>query len=239
MSLCARAELCYFQQSQHYRISWVSMQQITGSAMRLFSRRHTHTHTRLTAHCPRLPGWAGTRKEKPIWILLKQETVSGSGISWAICKSAPRSRQINMPVPHNSIFYWPDALLAAQPTVSKYWRQFSRRHGCYTWKILNIWILCILHTHILTTLCPGLPWWAGTRNVKPVWILLKQETVSGSGISWAMYMSAPRCRQITTQAPHHSVFYMPDALPAAQPTASMHWRHILHSVENILRRMCC
>jgi len=31
---------------------------------------------------------------KPIWILLKQETVSGSGISWAICKSAPRSRQI-------------------------------------------------------------------------------------------------------------------------------------------------
>jgi len=29
-------------------------------------------------------GWASTRKVKPIWILLKQETVSGSGISWAI-----------------------------------------------------------------------------------------------------------------------------------------------------------
>ena len=54
---------------------------------------HTHTHTRLTALCPGLPGWAGTRKVKPIWILLKQETVSGSGISWATCKSAPRSRQ--------------------------------------------------------------------------------------------------------------------------------------------------
>ena len=27
------------------------------------------------------------------WILLKQVTVSGSGISWARCKSAPRSRQ--------------------------------------------------------------------------------------------------------------------------------------------------
>jgi len=26
--------------------------------------------------------------------LLKQDTVSGSGISWTICKSAPRSRQI-------------------------------------------------------------------------------------------------------------------------------------------------
>ena len=32
----------------------------------------THTHTRSTALCPGLPGWAGTRKVKPIWILLKQ-----------------------------------------------------------------------------------------------------------------------------------------------------------------------
>ena len=30
---------------------------------------------------------------------------------------------------------------------------------------------------------------------------------------------------ITRPAPHHSVFYRPDALPAAQPTASKHWRH--------------
>ena len=39
----------------------------------------THTHTRLTALFPGLPVWAGTRKVKPIWILLKLETVSGSG----------------------------------------------------------------------------------------------------------------------------------------------------------------
>jgi len=32
--------------------------------------------------------------------------------------------------------------------------------------------------------------------------------------------SAPRSRQITTPEPHHSVVYRPDALPAAQPTAS-------------------
>jgi len=50
------------------------------------------THTLFNGLCPGLPGWAGTRKVKPIWILLKQETVSGSGILWAICKSAPRSR---------------------------------------------------------------------------------------------------------------------------------------------------
>jgi len=35
-------------------------------------------------------------------------------------------------------------------------------------------------------------------------------------------MSALRSRQITMPVPHHSVFYRPDALPAAQPTASKH-----------------
>ena len=64
-----------------------------------------HTkHTRLTALSPGLPRWAGTRKDKPIWILLKQETVSGSGISWNICKSAPHPREITMPAPHHSVF---------------------------------------------------------------------------------------------------------------------------------------
>jgi len=62
----------------------------------------THTHTQpFNSSFPGLPRWAGTTKVKPIWILLKQETVSGSGISWAVCKSAPRSRQITMPAPHH------------------------------------------------------------------------------------------------------------------------------------------
>ena len=30
--------------------------------------------------------------------------MNGSGISWAICKSAPRSRQITLPAPHHSVF---------------------------------------------------------------------------------------------------------------------------------------
>jgi len=40
----------------------------------------------------------------PIWILLKQETESGSGISWAICKSASCSRQVTTPAPQQSVF---------------------------------------------------------------------------------------------------------------------------------------
>ena len=100
----------------------------------------THTHTRLTSLFLGLPRWAGTRKEKPIWILLKQETVCGSGISWAVCKSAPCSRQTTTPALHHSVFYRPDDLPAAQPTASKDWRQiwyrkFSKVCICGFWDI--------------------------------------------------------------------------------------------------------
>ena len=64
-------------------------------------------------------------------ILLKQETVSGSGISWAICKSAPRSRQITMPAPHHSSFLQAGCH-SCHPTVSKHWRQ----HGCRCVKLV-------------------------------------------------------------------------------------------------------
>jgi len=37
--------------------------------------------------------------------LLEQETVSGSGISWAIHKSAPHLRQITMPAPQHKLVY--------------------------------------------------------------------------------------------------------------------------------------
>ena len=102
---------------------------LSGVRCRLFdiwsSWCHTHTHTRLAALCLGQPGWAGTRKAKPIWNLLKQETVSGSGISWDICKSAPRCRQITTPAPHHSVFYRLDALPAAKPTASKHWRKIQ------------------------------------------------------------------------------------------------------------------
>ena len=91
----------------------------------------THTHP-LNRPCLGLglPGWAGTRKVKPIWILLKQVTVSGSGIRWVICKSAARFRQITTPAPHPLSFLqarcpscWPTnsvkALKARSVQVSK------------------------------------------------------------------------------------------------------------------------
>ena len=109
-------------QQASYRLQWPLLLLTTAALLANRTKATTHTHTCLTALFPRLPKWAGTRKVKLLWILLKQETVSGSGISWAICKSAPRSRQITAPAPHHSVFYRPDALPAAQPTASKHWR---------------------------------------------------------------------------------------------------------------------
>jgi len=36
---------------------------------------------------------------------IKQEIVSGSGISWNILKSAPHPKQITMPAPHHLVFF--------------------------------------------------------------------------------------------------------------------------------------
>ena len=41
--------------------------------------------------------------------------MSGSGISWSICKSAPRPKHKTMPESHHSVFYRPDALTASLP----------------------------------------------------------------------------------------------------------------------------
>ena len=79
---------------------------------------HTHTHTHSHTHTQPVP------ERSTNLDLQKHETVSGSGISWAICMSAPRSRQITTPAPQHSVFYRPDALPAVQRTTSKHWRQF-------------------------------------------------------------------------------------------------------------------
>ena len=110
----------------HTPVLWPSSR-TTQVSQYTHTHTHTHTHTdsRLTALFPGLHRSVGTRTVKPIWILLKQQTVSGSGIRWAICKSAPRPRQMTTPAPHHSVFYRPDALPVAQPTASKHWRQFK------------------------------------------------------------------------------------------------------------------
>ena len=89
-----------------HRVDADSIEHCVPRAQRYYPSCHANTHTH-----PFNGPFSGTtrvsryQKGKPVWILLKQETVSGSGISWAICKSAPRCRQITTPTPHHSVFY--------------------------------------------------------------------------------------------------------------------------------------
>jgi len=117
-SQCQRAGRYAVQWGKHCIIIIINEYCYSAWSQKKLQEHLTHTHP--WALFPGLPGCAGTRKVKPIWILLKQETVSGSGISWAICKSAPHSRHTTMPAPHHSVVYRPDALPAAQPTASKH-----------------------------------------------------------------------------------------------------------------------
>jgi len=145
--------------------------------------QHTciHTYTRLTALCLGLPGWASTRKVKPIWILLKQEAVSGSCISWVVCKSAPRSRQI-----------------ISAPLVAAVCLSYSALYICLQ---LSIYLQFRL-LYCATALC----WLRLTTSNKRTYNMMNH-----------------------MPAPHHLVFFRPDALPAEQPTASKHWTSQLWS----------
>jgi len=79
----------------------------------------------------------------------------GSGISWTICKLfAPHSRHIIIPAPHHSIFYRPDALPVAIPTVSKHWRQ----HNLHRWLLLNFLPFLIPNTWVTYWIFPTTDW---------------------------------------------------------------------------------
>jgi len=106
---------------------WIKFNVFRGPSQVLPDKLHwrqgrdtlSHTQT-FNGPFPRLPGWTGTKKVKPIWILLKQETVSGSGISWAtmqVCTSLQTDNHASTPPLR---FLQAGCLPAAQPTVSKH-----------------------------------------------------------------------------------------------------------------------
>ena len=94
--------------------------QLSISRTKQTAQEHQHTHTHTHPFNSALSGTTQVSQYQKGKTNLKQETVSGSGISWAMCKSAPHSRQITTPASHHSVFYRPDALPAAQPTASKH-----------------------------------------------------------------------------------------------------------------------
>jgi len=86
---------------------------IGSSRIRLYTHQITHRwqgqsisrlRRRSPCVCVCVCVYRGKTVPEPILILLEQEAVSGSGISWAICKSAPCPKEITMPAPTAQFF---------------------------------------------------------------------------------------------------------------------------------------
>ena len=95
---------------------------------------------------------------------MEQETVSGSGISWAICKSAPRSRQITTPASHHSVFLQAGCP-SCHPSNSVKALKASRLSVHYVFNLsfhtaclnaLYLYSACLFcHLHVFFGLCHG------------------------------------------------------------------------------------
>jgi len=88
------------------------------------------------------------QKSKTTLDLLEQETVSGNGISLAICKSAPRPTQITTPAPYHSVFtdwmpFLPPRFVTNVYTCA-YCTSYSI-HATYTNKWLHHFVRAILY----------------------------------------------------------------------------------------------
>ena len=88
----------------------------------------------------------------------EQEIVSGSGISWDICKSAPRSRQITMPTFHQLMPFLPPNQ-QHQSTVSKITGigqlllKLSLVVGCYTFFQTQCMCSVVCTVHVCLSSC--------------------------------------------------------------------------------------
>ena len=71
------------------------------SASVIRAKTHTHTFNGPLSGTTRVSRY---QKGKTNLDFTEARDSGGSGISWAICKSAPRSRQITTPTSHHSIF---------------------------------------------------------------------------------------------------------------------------------------
>jgi len=82
----------------------------------------THTHTPVSRFFSGTAQVSRYRKGKTNLDFTEARDSEWQWHQLAICKSAPSSRQITTPAPHDCVFYRLDALPATQPTASKHCR---------------------------------------------------------------------------------------------------------------------
>jgi len=101
------------------------------------------------------------------------------------------------------------------------WRLYAHQIKTNTCHALNKTTRPIPLKQPFTALFLELPRWGGTRMInRSGFCWSRDDGVAVASAGPLCKSFTPRCRQITMRTPHHSSFYGPDALPAAQPTAS-------------------
>ena len=92
--------------------------------------RSQHTHTRLTALCPRLPGWAGTRKVKTNLDLTEATDSQWQWHQLGHMQGCTSLQADN----HASTAQFFTGRMPFQPTVSRYWRHVAIAKSCqFAW----------------------------------------------------------------------------------------------------------
>ena len=122
-----------------------------------------------------------------------------------------------------SLLYRPDALPAAQPTAS----------FCVVFMEIQVGAdntHSLFHSRLKTFLCPGLPGWAGTREVKPIRILLKQRrrvAVVSAGMQLCTSL------QTDNHASTPPLSFLQAGCPSCRPTNSIfgHTRSSIHIIK--------
>ena len=134
--------------------------------------------------------WYQKGKTKTNLDFLELETVSSSGITWSICKSASRPSQITTPAPQHSVL--PAGRHSCRPTnnvkahlmiMMTHFHSFIT-HTQHTTVLLLVWNMS--GSTRVSRYQKG-----KTKKVKTNLDLLEQEIVSVSGICWAICKSAP------------------------------------------------
>jgi len=101
-----------------------------------------HHHNRFTTLFPRPSGWAGAGREL-LNFVVQGEINRGRYTDHPAGHHSIRTNQC--PPPQSHIFYGPDALPAAQPTVSKHWRLLHKQQN-----ILNVNMLWKNHSFVIS-----------------------------------------------------------------------------------------
>jgi len=116
--------------------------------------------------------------------------------------------------------------IQTQMTVHKFKRtklSYTVRSLCYCCA-QNALVLIFMHYYYyyicLMDIFSSKTWVSRHQKGKPFWILLKREKM-GKGRWHQLDHMQIICTSLQINN-HHSVFYRPDAVPAAQPTASKH-----------------